>query len=70
MEKSETLNIRSLEMPKCEHPKRHITQNVEYWDFGYQEMERQGSFVIRSPEVQKREMPKTPEAGTSYRDLS
>jgi hypothetical protein len=42
-------------MPKCENLKRRITQNVEYRDFGYWEMERQGSFAIRSPEVPKRE---------------
>jgi hypothetical protein len=58
---SETLVIKSPEVPKCEIPKtqkRCITRRVGYQDFGYREMEMSETLINRSAEIAKCEMAK------------
>jgi hypothetical protein len=62
MEKSKTLNIRSLEVPKCKTPKsrnRCIARSFGYRDFSYREMEMSKTHINRSLEVAKCETPKS-----------
>jgi hypothetical protein len=61
IEMSQTLVIRSPEVPKCEIPKtrnRRTTRSIEYRDFGYREMEMSETLINRSPEIAKCKMAK------------